>query len=430
MFFGNAANSLVLWNFFPMHMRGVPPTFTDAMHAILAINPFVLLSVLFGIAGFRRWFRFYSVGTVLLLLVPAILAFSYVPAVGANQPAPGMGLTERMSQYGYQLWQTLLAIVLLREGRHIMAQASSGFKTSEGEAAFCAAYDAAMKSWPVPYEELEIPTRFGSTHVIVCGPKDAPPLVLLHGYMATSTMWTPNVADFNKDYRIYAIDVMGQSSRSIPGEPVRNAADYVAWLTETLNALHLERVSLLGQSYGGWLALTYAVAAPERVYKLGLLSAGGFLPMAKQFSLRGMLMVFFPTRFTVNTFMHWLGFTEKRDELGNRLVRDFLGLVYLGLKHFRMPPETARVMPTVFSDVELQGMRMPTLVLYGDHERICDPATALARARRLIPAIEGDLVPDCSHDMCVSQRRLVDARVLDFLKETRPHATTRERSVA
>ena len=297
-----------------------------------------------------------------------------------------------------------------------MSQAS-GFKTSEGEAAFRAAYDAAMKCWPVPYEELDIPNRFGTTHVIVSGPTDAPPLVLLHGYMATSTMWVPNVADFSKDYRVYAIDVMGQSSKSIPGEPVRNAADYVAWLTATLNALRLDRVSLLGQSFGGWLALKYAIAAPERVRKLGLLSAGGFLPMAKQFKVRGMLMAFFPTRFTVNTFMHWLGFNEKSDEPDSRLVRDFLGLVYLGLKHFQMPPETARVMPTVFSDAELQGIHVQALVLFGNHERLYDPATALARARRLIPDIEGDLIPDCSHDMCLSQRGLVDARVLDFFKK-------------
>ena len=55
------------------------------------------------------------------------------------------------------------------------------------------------------------------THVVVSGPKDAPPLVLLHGYWATSTMWSPNIADFSKDYRVYAIDVMGQPSKSIPG---------------------------------------------------------------------------------------------------------------------------------------------------------------------------------------------------------------------
>jgi Protein of unknown function (DUF998) len=88
MIFANALNTLVLWNFFPMHMRGVPPTFTDAMHIVLAINPFVLLSVVFGMAAFKGWFRSYSAATALVLLVPAIFSLSYVSAVAANQPTP------------------------------------------------------------------------------------------------------------------------------------------------------------------------------------------------------------------------------------------------------------------------------------------------------------------------------------------------------
>ncbi len=405
LFVANAANSLLLWNFFPMHMRGITPSVTDAMHGILAINPFVLLSVAFGIAAFRGWFRAYSAVTVLVLLVPAVLSFSNITAFVANQPTPGMGLCERVSQYGFQLWQAVLAVVLLREGRHVVLQ-PFGFKTPDGEAAFVAAYDASLKEWTVPYEERDIPTRFGKTHVIVSGGTEAPPLVLLHGYMGTSAMWTPNIADFTKDYRVYAIDVMGQASKSIPAERIRSAADYVAWLTMTLDALHLDRISLLGQSYGGWLALTYACAVPARTQHLVLLSPGGLQAMATQFSIRGMLMVFFPARFMVNSFMHWLGIRDTR----------FLDRVYLGLKHFRVPPETARVMPTVISDAQLRSLPMPTLVLYGDHEVICDPAAALARARRLIPHVDGALIADCSHDMCATQSRLVDARVLDFLK--------------
>ena len=186
-------------------------------------------------------------------------------------------------------------------------QQQSPFRTREGEAAYLAAYDAAMKSWPVPYEEIDVPTRFGTTHVIASGPKAAPPLVLLHGYMATSTMWSPNIADFSKDYRVYAVDVMGQPSKSIPAEPIRGRADFAGWLTATLDGLHLGRVSLVGMSFGGWIALGYAVAAPERVQRLVLLSVGGFVPMASQFTMRGMLMALFPIRLTVNSFMHWLG---------------------------------------------------------------------------------------------------------------------------
>ena len=295
----------------------------------------------------------------------------------------------------------------------VPASPSSAFRTPDGQAAFLAAYDAAMKSWPVPYEEMEIPGRFGTTHVIASGPTGAPPLVLLHGYWATSTMWAVNIADFARHYRVYALDVMGQPSKSIPTEPVRNADDYAAWLAATLDGLHLDRVFLAGQSYGAWLALNFAVAAPERVRRLVLLSpGGGFVRMARQFSLRGMLMMLLPTRIVVNWFFRWLGITARGGQSA-------LELMYLGLKHFRVPVETLRVMPVMFPEDRLRAMRVPTLLLIGEHEVICDPATALARARRLFPDLQSELVPQSSHDMCFSQHRIVDARVLDFLNGNR-----------
>jgi hypothetical protein len=112
----NGIDSLALWQF-PMHMRGAPPTFSDTMHLILAINPFVLLSIAFGVAAFRNWFRSYSILTILILVVLATIAFSYVPAVAANQPTPWLGLSERSAQYAHQVWHSVLAIMLLRSSR-------------------------------------------------------------------------------------------------------------------------------------------------------------------------------------------------------------------------------------------------------------------------------------------------------------------------
>ena len=136
-------------------------------------------------------------------------------------------------------------------------------------------------------------------------------------------------------------------------------------------------------------------------------------------------MLSLPTRLTVNSFFRWLGFTD-------RAYANTLDLIYLGLKHFRMPFETARVLPAVVSDEQLRSMTVPTLLLIGDHEVISDPARALGRARRLISDFEGDLVPGCRHDMCSSQHQIVDARVLDFLKKRQAddRAATNERSVA
>ena len=113
-------------------------------------------------------------------------------------------------------------------------------------------------------------------------------------------------------------------------------------------------------------------------------------------------------------------------------MRDVVDSTYLGLKHFRMLQETARVKPTAFSDGELTSLQMPTLVLFGDHEVICDPAMALARALRLIPDCTGELVSGSRHEMCVSHHHIVDARVLDFLKKppTEEHRAATARAVA
>src|SRR5690349_9867784 len=89
------------------------------------------------------------------------------------------------------------------------------FRSDEGKARYLAAYDAVLREWPVPFEELDLPTRFGTTHVVASGPRDAPPLVLLPSLAASATLWRPNVAALGARYRVYAVDVIGQTGKSV-----------------------------------------------------------------------------------------------------------------------------------------------------------------------------------------------------------------------
>jgi pimeloyl-ACP methyl ester carboxylesterase len=110
-----------------------------------------------------------------------------------------------------------------------------------------------------------------------------------------------------------------------------------------------------------------------------------------------------------------------------------MNLMYLGAKYFHMPNETLHANAAAaspLSDGELRSLHMPVLVLFGDGEVIYNPAEALARARRLIPHLEGELIPGCRHDMCFSQHRIVDARVLAFLESRDAPPTVEQRSVA
>ena len=116
----NAIDALVLWNFFPMHMRGVQPTFTDLMHGLLAIDPFLLAALVLATIAFHGRFRPYTVATIVVTTVLAITSFRYVPAVVANQPTPWMGASERAAQYLTNLWYAVFAVMLLRQRRAVV----------------------------------------------------------------------------------------------------------------------------------------------------------------------------------------------------------------------------------------------------------------------------------------------------------------------
>lgn len=119
-----AVNGLLLWNFFPMHMREDDMTFTDTMHLILAANGGIIgaVAVAFGALAFGRRFRLYSVGTIVLMFVPTILTFLLAPQVAANESTRWIGLLERIAFVMYWQWQIVLAVILLREDKTKVAR--------------------------------------------------------------------------------------------------------------------------------------------------------------------------------------------------------------------------------------------------------------------------------------------------------------------
>jgi pimeloyl-ACP methyl ester carboxylesterase len=116
-------------------------------------------------------------------------------------------------------------------------------------------YREILGLWPIPNERLTIQTREGDTFVVTCGPQDAPPLLLLHGSGGNTAMWMGDVADWGQDFRVYAIDLVGEPGLSAPSRPRLASEAYALWLDDVLRALDVPRVSIVGVSLGGWLAL-------------------------------------------------------------------------------------------------------------------------------------------------------------------------------
>jgi pimeloyl-ACP methyl ester carboxylesterase len=285
--------------------------------------------------------------------------------------------------------------------------ATATFKTPRGEMEYMTAYDETLAQWPVPYQCVDVPTRFGSTHVIVSGPENAPPLVLLHGHSVSSTMWYPNAGELSKEYRTYAIDAIGQPGKSLPTNLPESRGAFAAWLGDVFDGLGIERAHVVGLSYGGWLALNFALAAPGKVQRLVLLDpAASFVPLNMQFFVRGFIPVLIPIRPLTGAALRW--FFRKGTDINERFANQF----HLGFKHFRA---WARVFPSVFSDEELGSLKTPTLLFMGEHEVIYDPGQAVDRATRLVPHLATIWVPNAGHMTSMEQPEMVNDQLLRFL---------------
>ena len=301
---------------------------------------------------------------------------------------------------------------------HVVSKLPSPFRTPRGEAEYMAAYEASMKLWTVSYEAVDLRSRFGSTHVVICGPRNAQPLVLLHCFATSLTCWAYNVAPLSENHRVYALDMMGQPGKSIPDQPIRSRHELSEWLTDSLDQLGIHRTDLIGYSFGGFTGLNYAMHAPDRVNKLVLLSpAGSLVPLWKQFYVRGIVSSLLPSLSHLLANRLWFEWMFDKPNLNNektrRIYDRLLTQFALGQRHFR---SAGGVLPIAYKDDELRGVRSPTLVLIGQQESLLDPVAAVRRARQLIPRVQAELVPQASHDLPVSRAETVNQRVVAFLE--------------
>lgn len=284
------------------------------------------------------------------------------------------------------------------------------YKSPEGKAKCLAVYDAALARWPVPYEQLDVSTRFGSTHVIVSGPQGAPPLVLLHGNWATATMWSSAIADLSREHRTYAIDQIDDVGKSIPTSIPASRSDYAAWLLDVFDQLGLQQADVMGLSYGGFLAVNFALAAPDRVKRLILLCPGvpNFGPPTRKYAIHGMPLILFPTRLTGKWLIKGLSVKgyDPNDREAEQLIVGAMNL------RSRIP------FRPVFSDDEFASLKVPVLLLIGDHEVLYDAKSAVDRAQQLIPHIEAGIIVNAGHMLSTDQPEEVSERVLEFLRRT------------
>src|SRR5262245_53430304 len=208
-------------------------------------------------------------------------------------------------------------------------------------------------------------------HVREEGPRHAPVIVMVPGLHSPLHVWDAWMAALRDEYRVIAVDLPGQGlSDSWPRNDYSISA-FDSFISEVTGALGVSRFTFAGHSMSGAMAWRYALAHPERIEALILVSAGGFVtegagpilpfrilalpivgPLARQFMasplVRGVLRKSYgdPRKVSdelVTRYVETINGAGHRASLGHRL-------------NYLMSYEPVS---------RLEGVRAPTLIVWG-----------------------------------------------------------------
>jgi pimeloyl-ACP methyl ester carboxylesterase len=245
------------------------------------------------------------------------------------------------------------------------------------------------------------------------------PVVLIHGFGASSDNWNRMAGRLTKKFRVIAPDMpgWGQSTRT-------DSASYaypqqVERLHQFLGALGLKRFHLMGHSMGGFISSAYAARYPEEVITLALLAPHGVTePQASELAL------------SVAAGDNWL-VARNVPEFERLLDKVFAKRPYVPkpvLKLFaayaiRGSAKSARIFAEMQSndpplETRLTLIQAPTLIIWGDQDRVLHVSCAEV-FRKGIKNSELLVLPGIGHMPLIESAKECATAWMEFVEKTR-----------
>ena len=256
------------------------------------------------------------------------------------------------------------------------------------------------------------------THYQALG--EGPAVILIHGFFFDHTCWQRNIEVLARRYRVYALDLWGFGYSTRDPLPYSYPL-FAAQLLAFMDRLNIDRAALVGQSLGGGVAIEFSVRHPDRVSQLVLVDAAG-MPN--------------PEPFTARMFMlRGVGEALLRlpvDSIRRRMLDDFFlydpGSVTPALFQDLVRSQKIRgtiaaalaLMRLRFADKleagiqQLAGRPIPTLIVWGEHDRAILPQIGL-KMHALLPDSEFASIPSAGHVPNLEQPETFNRLLLEFI---------------
>lgn len=282
------------------------------------------------------------------------------------------------------------------------------FKTRKDKKLYLNSYNKSLLLWNVPFKEEEVATSYGTAHIIVSGPKEGEPLVLLHGMDASSTMWFPNIKALSEKHRVYAIDFLMEPGKSVSLGKTLSKEEVVVWYNEIFKHYGLKKVKVVGASRGGWIGTLLSLQKNSKISKLVLLSpAQTFQGIdQKRKASPALFLKLFPNR------KKWLKTLQNFSYYPEKINPIYTNQFYLANKYAKTNSSFLQMQP--FSDAELKSIDIPVLVLIGDHD-VINSADTLEKAKETLKGYSGQVIAKSGHFLPIDQATLVNEKMVAFL---------------
>lgn len=246
-------------------------------------------------------------------------------------------------------------------------------------------------------------------------------IVFLHGTSGHLEAFARNFGSHAPHYRCHAIDMLGHGYTGKPDYPYE-IPRYVDHLVSYLDAAGLDKVHLIGESLGGWVAGHLASDHPERVLSLQLLAAGGtvanpdIMERIRTSTIKAVQTDDIElTRARMRLLMHDPAFaTDELVEIRHRIYHqpDFVNNIENLLCLQGMETRQRNLL----RPDRLALIQAPTLVVWGQQNPFGDVPEAEKMAAD-IPGARLELFPDCGHWPQYERADLYNPLSLEFLAE-------------
>lgn len=247
------------------------------------------------------------------------------------------------------------------------------------------------------------------------------PVLMIHGSgpgVSAWANWRLNMPELARSRRVIAPDMVGFGFTERPENAPYGQALWVAHLMGLMDALEIDRCDLVGNSFGGGLALAAAVAFPDRFRRIVLMgSVGVDFPITEGLdrvwgyepsfeAMRGLLDIFAHDRALVS------------DELAELRYRASIRPGFQESFSAMFPaPRQNGVRALAVPEADIAALPHPALVIHGREDKVIPPGNSL-RLFNLIPDAQLHMFGNCGHWTQIEHAARFNALVGAFLGES------------